>query len=270
MTAPTPFLFATLLSAVASDTPTGDAPTSDAPTIDTPTSDVPAHRLEAPGPLAPRSFQLPDAKTVRLSNGLEVLLVENHEVPLVYINVVVRSGSATDFDGLEGLASVTLDMMDEGAGGRSAEELSKAARKLGADVSTFASIDYSGTGLQVLVRNLEPALDLLADVTLRPTFPASDWELLQKRKVQNLAAAKVDPNRVASRVFNRAMHGDAYAGRLTSEASYMGITPEQMKRWHGTHFRPDEALILVGGDTTLDVIVPLLEARFGEWQAPEE
>ena len=257
-------LSAVLLSAVAEEA--GDAPTT---ATEAPASALPAHRLSAPGPLEPRPFQLPEAKTATLSNGLEVLLVENHEVPLVYLNVVVRSGVATDFEGLEGLASATLDMMDEGAGERSAEELSKAARRLGVDLSTFAARDYAGTGMQGMVRNLEPGLDLLADITLRPTFPAADWEVLQKRKVQNLAAAKSDPNRVAARVFNRVMHGDAYAGRLTSEASYMAITTEEMKRWHSTHFRPDDALILVGGDTTLDVIVPLLEARFAEWTAPE-
>ena len=233
-------------------------------------AELPDHRLQAPGPLEPRPFQLPEAKTATLSNGLEVLLVENHEVPLVYVNVVVRSGSATDYEGLEGLASVTLAMMDEGAADRSAEELSKAARKLGANVSTFAATDYAGTGLQVLGRNLEPGLDLLADVTLRPTFPTEDWEILQKRRVQDLAAAKSDPNRVAARVFYRAMHGDAYDGRLTSEDSYKAITPEQMRSWHSTHIRPDDALILVGGDTTLDVVVPMLEARFGGWQAPAE
>jgi len=227
-------------------------------------------RKEMPGPLAPRPFQLPEAKTATLSNGLEVLLVENHEVPLVYVNVVVRSGSATDFDGLEGLASVTLDMMDEGAGERSAAAFSKAARKLGAGVSTFASTDYAGAGLQVLGRNLAPSLDLLADVTLRPTFDAEDWDILQKRRVQDLAAAKTDPNRVAARVFYRTMHGDAYDGRLNSEASYQAITPDHMRDWHAQHVRPDDALILVGGDTTLDAVVPLLEERFGDWKAPAQ
>ncbi len=226
---------------------------------------LPAHRLEAPGPLAPRAFQLPTAHTAKLSNGLDVLLVENHEVPLVYVNVVVKHGTATDPRGQEGLASVTLDMMDEGAGSRSAEDLSQAARKLGADLNTFAALDYAGTGLQVLVRNLEPSLDLLADVTLRPTFPASDWEIMQKRRIQDLAAAKANPDRLGARVFSRAMHGDAYSGRHPSEAAYQAIAPAQMTAWHGTHFRPEDAIILVGGDTTLDAVVPLLESRFGSW-----
>jgi len=227
--------------------------------------DLPEHRLQAPGPLSPRAFQLPEARTAKLSNGLDVLLVENHEVPLVYVNVVVGMGAATDPIGQEGLVSVTLDMMDEGAGTRSAEDLSIASRKLGADLSTFSDVDYSGTGLQVLRRNLEPGLDLLADVTLRPTFPEGDWGIMQKRRIQDLAAAKADPNRIAARVFSRLMHGDTYAGRHASEAAYQGISRENMAAWHGSYFRPDHALILVGGDTTLDEVVPLLEARFGSW-----
>ena len=173
---------------------------------------VPEHRIQAPGPLAPRPFELPAAQTATLSNGLDVLLVENHEVPLVYVNLIVRHGAATDPQGQEGLASVTLAMMDEGAGERSAEALSKAARKLGAELNTFSATDYAGTGLEVLARNLDQGLDLLADVSLRPTFPDSDWQILQKKRIQDLAAASADPNRVSGRVFARLMHGDAYQG----------------------------------------------------------
>ncbi len=227
--------------------------------------DLPAHRLEAPGPLAARPFQLPDAQTAELSNGLDVLLVENHEVPMVYVNLIVRHGRAADPRGQEGLASVTLAMMDEGAGERSAADLSKAARKIGANLNTFSTTDYSGTGLEVVARTLDAGLDLLADVSLRPTFPAADWGIMQKQRIQDLAAAQADPNRVAARIFARLMHGDAYAGRLTTEEAYAAISPEQMRAWHGTHFRPEDGILLVGGDTTLEAVLPLLEARFGTW-----
>lgn len=230
-------------------------------------SPLPAHRTSFPDALAPRPFQLPEAKTAKLSNGTRVLLVENHEVPLVYVNVVSANGSWTDPDGKAGLASVTLDMMDEGAGDYTAEGLSIAARKLGADLSTFAAEDYAGTSLSVLRRNLEPALDLLADVTLRPTFPGADWEILQKKRIQDLAAAAADPNRVASRVFDHLMFGDTYAGRLRTEADYSAISPGDMASWHAAWMRPDDAIILVGGDTTLAEIKPLLESRFGAWTA---
>ena len=89
-----------LLSVAAEDVAPEEVASEEVAPGEVAASDVPAHRLQAPGPLAPRSFQLPEAKTATLSNGLEVLLVENHEVPIVYLNVVVRSGSATDFEGL--------------------------------------------------------------------------------------------------------------------------------------------------------------------------
>jgi zinc protease len=227
--------------------------------------ELPAHRLEAPAPLAARPFQLPAAQTAKLTNGLDVLVVENHEVPMVYVNLIVRHGSASDPRGQEGLASVTLAMMDEGAGDRTAEDLSKAARKIGANLNTFSTTDYSGTVLQVVGRTLDAGLDLLADVTLRPTFPAADWGIMQRQRIQDLSAAQSDPNRVASRIFARLLHGDAYAGRLPSEAAYAALSPEQMHAWHGTHFRPEDGIILVGGDTTLEAVLPLLEARFGTW-----
>ncbi len=225
------------------------------------------HRTSFPAALAPRPFQLPEAQTARLSNGLEVLVVENHEVPLVYVNVVFASGAATDPAGREGLASVAMELVEKGAGNRSAEELSVAARKLGAELSTFAGNDSSGLGLQVLKRNVGAGLDLLADLTLRPTFPEAEWTISQKRRIQDLSAIPSDPRRVAARVFDRLMHGDAYIGLFPTLESYSAMNTAEMRAWYTSHARPDQAIVLVGGDTTLDEVVPLLEARFAGWTA---
>lgn len=228
----------------------------------------PEHRTTRPAPLAKRPFTLPAPQEATLSNGLRVVVVENHEVPLVYINLVTDQGEWTDPDSKPGLASVTMDMLNEGAGKRNAAAISKDLRKIGASLGTSAGLDGSGVSVSSTTKNLEPALDIMADVVLRPTFPRKDWELLEKKRLAELAEARQDPGAMASRAWNHLLYGDDYAGRLATEKGYKSITTRDMKKWWQTHLVPSKSLVLVGGDITLDEAVPLLEARFGKWKDP--
>lgn len=224
-------------------------------------------RTVKPEPLAPRAFQLPDIVSGELSNGISVAVVENHEVPLVYVKVIFEAGAWLDPADRPGLASVTLDMLNEGASGLSAEELSSAGRKIAASLGTGAGLDGSAVSLKALKANIAPSLDLMADVVLRPDFPDDDWGVIQQQRLQNLDAARQDPRRISRRAFNRLMYGETYAGNLTSAESYSAITTDEMRRWYSSNLHAGNATILVGGDTTLAEIQPMLEARFGAWSA---
>ena len=228
-------------------------------------------RTAKPQPLAPRTFQLPDINEGQLSNGVPVVVVENHEVPLVYVKVVYDVGSWRDPADRPGLASVTLDMLNEGAGGLSAEELSAEGRRLAASLGTGSSLDGAAVSLKALRSNLSESLDLMAKVVLSPDFPEDDWDVLQQQRLQDLAAARQDPSRIARRAYSHLMYGDTYAGNLTSAESYSAITTAEMKSWYTGNLHAGNATILVGGDTTLSEIQPLLEERFGAWAAlPDE
>ena len=225
------------------------------------------YRATPPQPLSPRPFQLPELTTGTLSNGVTVVVVENHEVPLVYVQMEFEHGSWTDPADRPGLASVTMDMLNEGAGGMSATALSGALRSLASELSTGTSLDGASISLKTLKANLAPSLDLLATVALEPDFPDEDWEVMQARRLQNLDAARQDPRRISRRAWSRLMYGEQYAGNLTTTASYQAITPDEMRGWYSAHVVPASTTILVGGDTTLAEIQPLLEARFGSWEA---
>jgi zinc protease len=224
-------------------------------------------RTVMPEPLAPRDFQLPDIVSGELSNGISLAVVENHEVPLVYVKVIFEAGAWLDPADRPGLASVTLDMLNEGASGLSAEELSSAGRKIAASLGTGAGLDGSAVSLKALKANIAPSLDLMADVVLRPDFPEDDWGVIQQQRLQNLDAARQAPRRISRRAFNRLMYGETYAGNLTSAESYSAITTDEMRSWYSSNLHAGNATILVGGDTTLAEIQPLLEERFGAWSA---
>ena len=227
---------------------------------------LPAWRTQAPQPLPARPFQLPAAAEGKLKNGIPVSVVENHEVPLVYVRLVLEGGSWTDPDRRPGLAGATMDMMNEGAGTLDAGGLSLALRKVGASLSAGAGLDGSEISVSALADQLPATLDLLATVLLKPTFPASEWKILQSQRLSDLKSARSDPRRISDRIWRATLIGDQYAGRLSQEKSIEAMTVPEMRAWYGEWVRPELASLLVAGDTTLAEISPLLESRFGSWK----
>lgn len=222
-------------------------------------------RATMPAPLAPRPFELPTPATATLKNGIPVVVVENHEVPLVYVNVILRSGSWTDPAGKPGLAAATFDLMAEGAGGMDAAAISAAQRRIGASLSTGAGSDGSYISISTLSEKLPEALDLLATVLIRPDFPEAEWELLRKKRLQDLAAARNDPRSISARTWAVLSYGGTYLGHLSNEAAFQAMSTADMKAWHLAHVAPRHALVTVGGATTLAEVSPLLDEKLGGW-----
>ncbi len=219
-----------------------------------------------PASLAARPFVAPETKRATLSNGLTVVVAENHEVPLAWVRLSFRGGGHGDPPGKEGLAAVTLDLMNEGAGTYDATSLSAALKRLGSDLGTGAGDDGASLWASGLTRNLDPTLDLFATVLTKPTFPDDEWELLRKQRIADLDRKRKDPEWIAARVFDRVLFGDAYKGRAPSKESYEKLTTADMKAWWAEHLTPDRAILFAGGDVTLEELVPKLEARLGGWK----
>lgn len=219
-----------------------------------------------PEPLSQRPFNLPEAQSGTLDNGLRVVVASNHETPTWQVQLVVNVGNYADPEGLEGLTSSTMDMMNEGAGDMNSEAISRELKRLAGSVSAWASTDSVSVSASGIKRNLEPILDLWATVLLEPTFPEEEWTIERNSRLQNLALNRQDPNRIAGRVFDKILWGDQYVGPMSTEASYEAITPGIMREFYEGHIAPDRGILLVGGDLTLDEMLPILNARLGQWK----
>lgn len=231
--------------------------------VETPAFD----RSVVPAPLERGDFALPVADSGTLSNGLTVIVVENHELPLFEIRMVARTGSWTDPVGSEGLAGAAMDMLNEGTEGHDAIELSTALRALGSHVGTGSTTDSARVTASGLSKNLESTLDLWTEVLRQPTFPAEEWDRLEKQNLQAIDASRSDPSSIAGRVFDVVLYGDSYDGRFRTADSVLSLDVAAMEAWYTSHFVPANSIVLVGGDTTLAEITPLLEARLGDWDA---
>src|SRR6185436_10844150 len=122
---------------------------------------------------------LPTVQRRRLANGLEVLVVEHHELPVVNLNLVVKSGGAAEPAGKGGLAAITAEMLDEGTTSRSAAAIADRFASVGASLSVTAGWDSSTVSLRTLTRHLDTALEVYADVIANPAFPEQDFARLR-------------------------------------------------------------------------------------------
>ncbi|HWI20664.1 MAG TPA: pitrilysin family protein [Vicinamibacterales bacterium] len=215
------------------------------------------------------SLKMPAIQKQKLSNGLEVWLVEHHEVPLAQVNLIVRSGSAADPIGKYGIGSLTAAMLDEGAGKLSALDLADGLEFLGANLSTSSSFDYSAVRLSVPVSKLADALPLMADVSLRPTFPAAELDRLRQERLTGLLQARDNPAALIGMAFPRVIFGPTHRYGTSANGlppTIEAFTVADLQTFYRAHYRPGNATLLVVGDVTLASAMPMLEKAFGSWK----
>lgn len=221
-----------------------------------------------PGP-AP-ALHMPPIQKRALSNGLPVWIVELHDVPVAQINLLVFSGSADDPPGRFGAASLASAMLEEGAGTRSALEIADAIDFLGADLSAGSGIDSTAVRLHVPVARLADALPIMADVALRPAFKSEELDRLRQQRLTQMIQGRDDPQTIASTTFPRVLYGPRhrYGTPIGGTAETIKtFTPDDLREFYSSTFRPDRATILAVGDLTPDNVMPLLEKSFGVWKA---
>jgi zinc protease len=227
-------------------------------------------RTKAPQLGGPPSLKLPKVHTERLANGLELAVVEMHEVPVVDVTLLVRAGAVRDPQDLPGLATFTANMLDEGAGNRDALAIADEAAYLGASLSASASAENAFVRLHATKRRIGPALDLMADVVLRPAF--ADSEIVRQRELRKNALIQLrdQPTQIAPIAFNAIVFGNDHPyGRPAggTEASTEKLDRARIVEFYGSYFRPNNAKLLVVGDVTPAEARTLAESRFGSWEA---
>ena len=228
-----------------------------------------ADRSQPPKPGPVRALKLPPVERLSLSNGVNILLVGVHEVPVVEVILVVRAGAVADPGGREGTAAMTADLLDEGAGGKDALALADAIDFLGATIGAGASWDASTVRLRVPVARLDAALGLMADVALRPDFPEAELARLRKEALTDLLQARDVPAAIASRALAQAVFGPGHrygkpqAGGAAELASF---TVAELRAFHAARYTPGASSLVVVGDVT-SAVLPALEKAFGSWKA---
>ncbi len=229
---------------------------------------APPDRSRPPALGPPPDLRLAPVQRQALRNGLRVWVISSHKVPTVHLQLTVRSGSSADAAQKFGLASLTADMLDEGAGTRSALEIADAIDYLGAELNTSSAVDASYVNLHVPVARLANALPIMADVATRPTFPESELKRLREERLASLLQSQDDPERLVEFAFPRLLFGATHrygTASVGTAVSLKGFTTDDLKNFYAAQYRPDNAVLIVTGDISAEAVVPQLEQAFGSW-----
>ncbi|MEK7854448.1 MAG: insulinase family protein, partial [Acidobacteriota bacterium] len=182
--------------------------------------------LPKPGPQP--KFALPPIEKTKLANGLEVWMVEQKELPIVSMNLVLKTGSANEPDDRTGVAGMTSQLLDDGTKTRSAVDIVNQLQSIGANLNSGSGIDSTNVTLQTLTKNLDQAMDIYADVVLNPVFPAKELESLRARALIGLRQQRSNPNAISNVVYDKVLYGDHPYGRSNNEASIKAITRDDL------------------------------------------
>jgi predicted Zn-dependent peptidase len=218
-------------------------------------------------------LSFPALQRGKLDNGIEVILAERHTVPAVQLQLLFDAGYAADQGRKLGTSSFTMSMLDEGSKDLDSVEIAKRKQRLGAVIGNGCGLDYCNASLNALNDQLKPSLDLFADIVRNPAFRDTDINRLRGQWLAGIAQEKSEPTGIALRTLPPLLYGKghAYAIPFTgsgTEASIKALSSADMHAFMRDYIRPDNAKILVAGDTTLAQIIPQLNAAFGNWKAP--
>jgi zinc protease len=219
-----------------------------------------------PPPLPPRELALPGVIERTLSNGARLVVVSQHEVPFVTVNLVLPGGSVADPEGREGSADLVAGLLTRGTATRTREELAEAVDHLGAELGASASEDWITVSLATVTPALDAGLELMADAVLRPTFPDDELEALRAQAMAALLARQAEPASLAARALTRHLYGPHAYGRLATPASVAGVARADVVEHHRSWFTPSAAHFVVAGDVEADEAAVRLERAFAGWE----
>jgi zinc protease len=233
-------------------------------------AEITADRSVLPGSTGEAVFTTPTIQTATLDNGLQLYLVEKHELPLVEIRLNVMRGWASDPVGKPGTAALTADLLDEGAGGLDALKISETTEGLGARLRTGSFFDGSFVSLNVLKSQLAPGLDIMSKVALEPAFPEAEFERIRLNYLGRQKQESRQPRQQALKEFQKRVFGEGhpyaqpFSGSGTKE-SLAALTTQDLVAFHAAHFLPGNAAVVVVGDLDLEEALAAVTGAFGGW-----
>jgi len=242
--------------------------TTAAPTPPLPVVAAPLDLTKPPVLGAPPALRVPPITTRQLANGLKIVIVEQHELPIADAILQVRNGGEADPGGRTGTAALTTALLTEGTTSRSALAIADQAAYLGVRVGAGSGWEQSTVSLHMPTAQLDSAMALFADIALHPTFPAPDLERVRKVRLTSLQQLRDRGPAIADRAYATALYGEQHPyGRplAGTESSVGAISRADLQSFYDTYYRPNNATLLVVGDVKPDDVERRAQALFGGW-----
>lgn len=218
-----------------------------------------------PDPAPVREVPFPKYEEMTLKNGMKVLVIEDHEQPTILFRMQFTPGNVGDGN-KAGLASLTANLLTKGAGKRSALDIAKTLDGIGASINSNVGGDAMTISASGIKKHMGTILDLYKDVLTNPTFPSDELEKLRAQTIEGVRYEKSQPDELVQALARKVIYGENHPyAQKESEASLQSITLDDVKAFHSTYFRPNNAYLAIVGDITSKEVRPLLEQAFATW-----
>lgn len=227
-----------------------------------------AQRIRPPAPAAPVAAALPQPVETRLANGMRLITVERHALPIVTASLVATGGAATDPADRAGASSLAADLMTKGTRTRSATQIARAIESLGGSIESATSRDGASVDVTVKSDQLDPAMAVLADVAANPAFAADEIDRARAQAIDGVTLAMKDPAQLAGLVAARTVFGTTPYGAPVAgtPASLKALTRDDIVASYARTWNPAQTALLVVGDVTPAQAKALAERDFAAWK----
>ncbi len=223
---------------------------------------------QMPAAGAPREFLFPKAATKTLPNGLRIFVVKDSAEPAIAVRLVIQTaGSVKDPAAMPGVAEMTANMLTQGTAKRSAQEIAEAIDFVGGSLGASAGKDSTAVTLDVVKKDLDTGLDLMADVVLHPAFKGDELERQRQQLLSNLTVQYSDPEYLASVVFGRVVYGSSPYGwpQEGTPQTAMKLMPADLSKFHDANYAPNQTLMAFAGEIAPETAFAAAERYFGAW-----
>ncbi len=219
-----------------------------------------------PAPTALRPVQFPPFQDARVGDGIELVVVENHEQPTVSVSLTFRAGGRYESADKAGLSEFVAELLTKGTTSRSAEQIAATIEGAGGSIGAGSDDDFLTVTAGVLSDQIDLAFELLGDVMRHPTFPDAEVELARTRFVSAYQLALSSPDAIAGWFYAAELYGAHPYGRHATAETYRAVTRDDIVQFASQRLRPQGALMVVAGDVTLRQVQNLVKRYFADWR----
>ena len=213
------------------------------------------------------SAEISPAK-ITTANGMTVLVLEQHFLPIVEIHALIKVGSAQDPPEKAGLANLTASLLDEGTTTRSSKQLAEQIDFVGGALDVKASEDFTTASARVLKKDVDLGFTILAEILLRPAFPKQEFERVRSQILGEIVSDNDDPGHVAMKAFNQLVfHNHTYRWPVNGlETTLPKIALADVQSFYAKEYLPNQTILAIVGDITLEQATALVQTHFGAWK----
>jgi len=207
---------------------------------------------------------------VVMANGMTLLVLEQHFLPIVEVHALVKTGSVVDPPDKAGLANLVASLLDEGTTSRTSKQLAEQIDFVGGALEVRASEDFTTASARVIKKDIDLGFALLADILQHPAFPKAEFDRIRSQTLGEMASDNDDPGHVAMKAFNQLVfHGHPYRWPLNGTEESLGkISHADVVNFYNKEYVPSQVVLTVVGDVTAEQITALVETHFGGWKKP--